>query len=598
MAINRDYVRQQLQRFDFKNLFIEGMNWANAAGRPATMTVEGAQYQRCPLAQLSGVMVFEIVPLGAQVGKIPDAKTRKAIYKQIQPLAHENLLLFVDHEQLEQRTQSLWYWVKRESKAGTGGRASERGGKEQAREHLYLKGQPGDLFLSKLDGMVIELDELRADGSIPITEVTARLASSLDVERVTKRFYNEFSTLRIDFVNLIEGIDNESDRQWYGSVLLHRLMFIYFLQKKGFIQNNTHYLDEKLTVSQGRGADRYYAQFLQALFFEGFAKPEKDRSDPAKALLGPINYLNGGLFLKHRLEHEYPTIRVPDRAFANLLDLFGRYSWHLDDTPGADDNEINPDVLGYIFEKYINQKAFGAYYTRTEITQYLCERTIHAVILDKLHEQSNRRFDSLGDALLKLDADLCRQLLRILEELAVLDPACGSGAFLVAALKTLLDIYAAVYGRITILNDTNLTAKLNTINKQHRSLNYYMRKQIITQNLYGVDIMEEAVEIARLRLFLALVASAQTVDDLEPLPNIDFNLMAGNSLIGLLQVDEERFDARNNTAGPVQGDLFQSARAAGYRQLLTEKNRLIRDYRGASELAKDQLGPTGVTPKY
>ena len=589
MAINRDYVRQQLQCFDFKNLFIEGMNWGNAAGRPVTMTLEGAQYQRRPLAQLSGVMVFEIVPLGAQAGQMPDAKTRKAIYKQIQPLAHENLLLFVDHEQLEQRTQSLWYWVKRESKTTAVGRSTERTTKEQAREHLYLKGQPGDLFLSKLDGMVIELDELRADGSIPITEVTSRLASSLDVERVTKRFYNEFSTLRIDFINLIEGIDRESDRQWYGSVLLHRLMFIYFLQKKGFIRANTNYLDHKLAASQASGPDRYYAEFLQALFFEGFAKPENDRSASAKALLGPINYLNGGLFLKHRLEHEYPAIRVPDRAFANLLALFGHYSWHLDDTPGADDNEINPDVLGYIFEKYINQKAFGAYYTRTEITQYLCERTIHAVILDKLHEQSSRRFDSLGDALLKLDADLCRRLLRILEELAVLDPACGSGAFLVAAMKTLLDIYAAVYGRIKILNDTNLTAKLNTINKQHRSLNYYMRKQIITQNLYGVDIMEEAVEIARLRLFLSLVASAQTVDELEPLPNIDFNLMAGNSLIGLLQVDEERFDARNTTTGPVQGDLFQNVRAAGYRQLLTEKNRLIRAYRGASEVAKNHL---------
>ena len=578
MAINRENVRRQVQRFDFKTLFIEEMNWANAPGRPATMTVEGTQYQRRPIAQLSGVMVFEIVPLGAQVGKIPDAKTRKAIYKQIQPLAHENLLIFVDHERSEERTQSLWYWVKREGK---------QGGKEQPREHLYLKGQPGDLFLSKLDGMVIELDELRADGSIPITEVTRRLASSLDVERVTKRFYNEFSTLRIDFINLIEGIDRESDRQWYGSVLLHRLMFIYFLQKKGFIQNNTNYLDDKLIASQQRGPDRYYAEFLQALFFEGFAKPNP--SEPAKQLLGPIKYLNGGLFLKHRLEDDYPNIRVPDLAFANLLDLFGRYSWHLDDTPGANDNEINPDVLGYIFEKYINQKAFGAYYTRPEITQYLCERTIHAVLLAKLHQQSSRRFDSLGDALLKLDADLCRRLLHILEELTVLDPACGSGAFLVAAIKTLLDIYAALYGRIKILNDTNLTAKLNTILKQHRSLNYYIRKQIITQNLYGVDIMEEAVEIARLRLFLALVASAQTVDELEPLPNIDFNLMAGNSLIGLLKVDEERFDAHAGGAEMVQGDLFQSAKADSYRQLLQEKNRLISIYRNTTEFAKDHI---------
>lgn len=587
MTINRANVRQLLQNFEFRTLFIEEMGWSNVATRPTTMTVEGVQYMRRPIAQMSGVMVFELAPTDPKNGQIPDTKTRKAIYKQIQPLAHENLLIFLDKD--ESRTQSLWYWVKREGK------------KEQPREHLYLKGQPGDLFLSKLDGMVIELDELRADGSIPITEVTARLASSLDVERVTKRFYNDFSNLRIDFVNLIQGIEREADRQWYASVLLHRLMFIYFLQEKGFIQNTGNYLNDKLAESKHRGPDRYFAEFLQALFFEGFAKPEGQRSATAQALLGPIKYLNGGLFLKHKLENAYPQISVPDRAFENLLALFGRYSWHLDDTPGAQDDEINPDVLGYIFEKYINQKAFGAYYTRTEITQYLCERTIHAVILDKLHALSTYRFESLGDALLKLDADLCRKLLDILKQLSVLDPACGSGAFLVAAMKILLNIYAAVYGRMKILTDTNLQAELRTIEREHQSLNYYIRKQIITQNLYAVDIMEEAAEIAKLRLFLVLVASAQTVEQLEPLPNIDFNIMAGNSLIGLLQVDEQRFDhrqprpptelgqARQNTLFQThhQTSWLQALNAKRYRQLLEEKNRLIANYRYASGLTDD-----------
>ena len=78
-------------------------------------------------------------------------------------------------------------------------------------------------------------------------------------------------------------------------------------------------------------------------------------------------------------------IRVPDIAFENLFALFERYSWNLDDTPGGNDDEINPDVLGYIFEKYINQKEFGAYYTRPEITGYLCEHTIYKLVLDKIN---------------------------------------------------------------------------------------------------------------------------------------------------------------------------------------------------------------------
>src|SRR5262249_15829490 len=153
----------------------------------------------------------------------------------------------------------------------------------------------------------------------------------------------------------------------------------------------------------------------------------------------------------------------------NLFDLFDRYTWHLDDTPGGKDDEINPDVLGYIFEKYINQKAFGAYYTRPEITEYLCERTIHQLILDGVNTPDVakkypipgariRNYRSLGDLLLDLDADLCWRLFHdILPGLTLLDPACGSGAFLVAAMKALINVYSAVIGRIKFLHNKDLT---------------------------------------------------------------------------------------------------------------------------------------------
>jgi hypothetical protein len=281
---------------------------------------------------------------------------------------------------------------------------------------------------------------------------------------------------------------------------------------------------------------------------------------------------------------------VPDQAFDNLFNLFDRYTWHLDDTPGGQDDEINPDVLGYIFEKYINQKAFGAYYTRTEITEYLCERTIHQLILDAVNtsdvvQAQNfaglkvRKYATLGDLLLDLDAPLCKRLLQeVLPGLSLLDPACGSGAFLVAAMKTLINVYAAVIGRIKFLHDKNLTMWLAGIEKSHPSVGYFIKKRIITDNLYGVDIMEEATEIARLRLFLALVSSAQSVDDLEPLPNIDFNILAGNSLIGLMRVNDADFEGRKT-----QGDLFRTS----YWEVLQDKNRLIDNFRHATEYAED-----------
>ncbi|MCS7032193.1 MAG: endonuclease domain-containing protein, partial [Gloeomargarita sp. SKYG116] len=124
---------------------------------------------------------------------------------------------------------------------------------------------------------------------------------------------------------------------------------------------------------------------------------------------------------------------------------------------------------------------------------------------------------------------------------------------------------------------------------KHPSLEYYIKKRIITDNLYGVDIMEEATEITKLRLFLALVASAKTVQDLEPLPNIDFNIMAGNSLIGLIRVDAEGFDRLSTPLSPrgrgargegiLQGNLLQALAASAYQQILEDKNTSIALYK-------------------
>jgi hypothetical protein len=561
MPLNLNNARQCLNDFNFSCLFIEELGWSKPASRQAaTVTCQDKTFKLMQVAQLAGVIVLEIV---AQDGKIPDAKTRAAIHKEISKLHHENLLIFVDAA----RTQSLWYWVKRQE------------GKAFARDHIYVKGQPGDLFLSKLNSMVIDISEFDEAGNIPLLSVTDRLKEALDVERVTKKFYVEFQAQHLAFLELIEGIDDERDQRWYASVLLNRLMFIYFLQRKFFLDNgDARYLQNKLAETQKKGRDLYYKKFLKVLFFEGFAKPGGQRDSDANKLLGEIKYLNGGLFLPHPIEERWLKISVPDKAFQNLYALFERYSWNLNDTPGGEANEINPAVLGYIFEKYINQKAFGAYYTRTEITEYLCERTIHRLILDGVNTAGipgvlpPRQFHSVGELLLNLDAPICRKLLQeVLPNLRLLDPACGSAAFLVAAMKTLINIYAAVVGRIEFLGDPGLKKWLADTKKEHRSVNYFIKKSIITRNLFGVDIMEEAIEIAKLRLFLALVASANSVDELEALPNIEFNIMAGNSLIGLMKVDDTDFE--NRTA-----NLYRKS----YRQVLEEKNLLIRSYRDAT----------------
>ncbi len=568
MALNLNQARIYLQGFDFRRLFIEELGWSQPASRQAVpMNCHEESFTRRQVAQLAGVVVFEV---SAQNGQIPDPKTRATLHKEISALHHENLLIFLD----QQRTQSLWYWVKRETN------------RTIPREHLYVRGQPGDLFLGKLNAMVVDMSEFDENGDINVLEVAGRLKKALDVERVTKKFYTEFDAQRLEFIELIQGIDDEHDRRWYSSVLLNRMMFIYFLQRKGFVDNgNMDYLQKHLVASKARGKDRYYSEFLQLLFFEGFAKPEDKRSIEAKKLLGNVRYLNGGLFLAHRVELDKRYhITAPDKAFENLFRLFASYSWNLDDTPSGKDDEINPDVLGYIFEKYINQKAFGAYYTRTEITEYLCEQTIYRLVLQQVNtsgipgKTTPRHFESVPTLLVGLDAGLCRRLLfDILPKLSLLDPACGSGAFLVAAMKTLINLYSAVIGKIEFLGDKQLSDWLRKAHAEHPSLPYFIKRRIITDNLFGVDIMDEAAEIARLRLFLALVASVQTVEQLEPLPNIDFNVLPGNSLIGLLRVDEKAFDQRTPK------NMFQKT----YHQLVDDNRRQLETYRHATQFTED-----------
>jgi hypothetical protein len=585
MALNFQRTRDLLREFQFEDLFIEQLGWSQPTRRkPIPLEVENVEtlhvmsFQYKCIAEVSGVAVFEVT---ATDGTIPQAKVRTAIHQEITKLKAENLLIFID----ETRTRSLWYWVKRE------GRDAKF--RVSIRDHLYVKGQPGDLFLSKLGSLVIDITEYE-DDSLSVVKIAHRLQKAFDVERVTKQFYKDFQEEHKRFLGYVKGINNESDRRWYTSVILNRLMFVYFLQRKGFIDKcddkpngDFEYLQNKLEASKQRGEDLFYSEFLNILFFDTFAKPEINRDPFVKALVGNVKYLNGGLFLKHRIEQEY-NISIADEAFEKLLELFANYSWNLDDTPEGKDDEINPDVLGYIFEKYINQKAFGAYYTRPQITEYLCDRTIHKLIVDRVNEaisDKHKQFEDINQLLLNKEPYIYDLLFKkILPNLSILDPACGSGAFLIAAMKTLIQVYSAAIASMKLIGDANLKTELQELENIHNSLPYYIKKRIVTDNLYGVDIMEEATEIAKLRLFLALVSSAHDVDELEPLPNIDFNIMAGNSLIGLIKVDETAFDTVGNSQ---QGNLLQVLAANNYRKILEDKNKSISQYKNHAFQSED-----------
>lgn len=567
-------VSEALRYLNFDKLFIELLGWdnpkADTSTLPKQVQVNNITYSFNVkiAAEKVGAVIYLFTPLDSSLDILESSIQNKIVELYRKLGKAEAIYIFLD--KATNPTISNWVWQK-----------VEEGGKRIIRRHDYFKSQDPDFFIPKLSNLFFDISK-----QVNIGEVGIQMKKALDLEPVTKKYYNEYKVTFDIFSNYIVGIDDPEDKRWYASIILNRLMFIYFLQKKGFIDNsNTNYLSDKLVEFKKRNRDSFYKDFLHVLFFEGFAKPENQRSEEANIKLGKIKYLNGGLFMRHRLEDQdkYPALDIPDVAFDLLLSddgpkgLFNRYRWALNEIPEYPENEINPNVLGHIFEKYINQKEFGAYYTKPEITEYLCRQTVEKLILDRVNERIDRRqnntkkYLSFESFMARMTQDDVKDLVlgddAILKNISLLDPACGSGAFLVSAMQVLMNIYQRVYGIERFRgNDSELDRYFTQIAADHPSVAYYIKKQIITHNLYGVDIMEEAVEIAKLRLFLNLVSSAQSVEELEPLPNIDFNIMAGNSLIGFTQIEESYMD-----------DMFISS----YTSLIKNKENLRDKYRSA-----------------
>ena len=634
MQINVQRTRQYLKQFNFQPLFVNELGWDHHT-QTLNVAVGENGYTLTAIAEKRGMVVFECQANTAEEG-IPKYATRRKIQREVAKSIHENFIIYTDTEKVTQ----IWQWARR-----------EHGKPTACREHPYYITQNGDSLIQKLDAIAFSFEE---EGQMTLFGVTSRVQASFYIERVTRRFYDHFKREHAAFFRFLSDIPDQTMQRWYASVMLNRLMFIYFIQKKGFLNGDTNYLRTKLTHSKEQGRDQYYKEFLCPLFFEGFAKQESDRSRSVKRLLGTVPYLNGGIFQKHQVEtHHGESIEIPDAAFEKLFRFFEQYQWHLDDRPLRNDNEINPEVLGYIFEKYINQKDLGAYYTKEDITDYISKNTIIPSLFETARKACKTAFEGdkavwkllqddpdryvyeavkkgvdlelpqniadgivdvskrtdwnilapSGDdgyalptetwrefvarqqhykivrsklangeitdinALITYNLDIRQFAQSVIEncetpellcafwksvtKMTILDPTCGSGAFLFAALNILEPLYEACLDRMKAFVDELSHSPQNTMPEQinnfreiledvdkHPNHKYFILKSIIIKNLYGVDFMEEAIEICKLRLFLKLVAQIEDVRQIEPLPDIDFNVRTGNTLVGYTTFDE------------------------------------------------------------
>ena len=381
MQVQVDELRPYLQAFDFQNLLVEGLGWDYYRADPVSVHVDAHDYTLEPAAEKAGFVVYVCGP-GAD-SYVPPYPVRRKIESQVAKLAYEHLIIFIDAD----KTLQVWQWVRRES------------GKPAAcREQTFHAGQTGEALLQRLQPLFVSLDE---EPSLNIALVASRVRAALDVEKVTKQFYERFRAELTAFQNFISGITALGDREWYSSLMLNRMMFVYFVQKQGFLDGDPDYLRNKLNeVRRDRGEGKFqlfYYEFLRRLFHEGLGQHESARDPDLNLLLGKVPFLNGGLFDVHDLERDNPGITIPDEAFERVFNFFDGYRWHLDERPRREDNEINPDVLGYIFEKYVNQKQMGAYYTKEDITGYITRNTVIPFLFDAAKKHCSVAFKTLAE---------------------------------------------------------------------------------------------------------------------------------------------------------------------------------------------------------
>ena len=504
-------------------------------------------------------------------------------------------------------------------------------------------------------------------------ETPLRVRAANDADKLTRRFYDRFKKQHAVFQSFVTGITGAAQGESYISLMLNRLMFVYFVQKQGFLDGNCDYLRDRRRLVQaaasggGSGFHDFLRCFLRRLFPAHCQPTSVDCDSKFVKLLGNVPRFCVGQFNIEDWDDVGARLKIADEAFDGLFDFFDRYQWHLDDSTLLEESDVNPDIIGFVFEKLINQKQMGAYYTKSDVTEYISKNTIipflfdaakskHNGVLPADHEawrlltENPTRYISnavghgifvdanSGQALEQpapIPQDIaagiidvrercdwnqvapskvalpgetwreviarrrrCEKLLQAMKAgevadinqfitwnldlslyardviascdspdllrgyystlagrwdhrggdvkqraMSVLDPTCGSGAFLFAALKILQPLYDACLDKMESFADDSEFGKIREDVARYPGREFFILQAIIGNNLFGVDIMPEAVEICKLRLLLKLISAVAPLGDqvnvgLRRLADLQFNIHAGNTLVGYASWEE------------------------------------------------------------
>lgn len=353
------------------------------------------------------------------------------------------------------------------------------------------------------------------------------LSKAFDVEPFTDTFFMEYQRVFRSAEEEITGVP-QGDKRLFTQTLFNRLMFVHFLSRKGWLEINgdkdylralwNNYQANRKPLPSGNSPN-FYDERLRLLFFTGLNNPRSaDHDDGPAWLIGTVPFLNGGLFEEGELD-KLDGIAVPDSVIESALDgLFEKFNFTvMESTPFDIEVAVDPEMLGKVFEELVNERHdSGAYYTPRPVVAFMCREALKGYLEGRDTGVDSEAIATFVDEREPggIGVNAARRIGEALSEITVVDPACGSGAFLLGMMQELVELHTTLY----------------RAGVDSKSL-HALKLHIIQNNLYGVDIDEFAVNIAMLRLWLSLSIDYDGGDP-PALPNLDFKIITGDSLLG------------------------------------------------------------------
>jgi len=483
------------------------------------------------------------------------------------------------------------------------------------------------------------------------------IESAFSIEKVTDEFFSQYKDL---FGKLYEHFENDTaiqnelvksniDTSRFTKKLLGQIVFLYFLQKKGWLgvpkdktwgNGEKRFMQQLFDTSKTENKN-FFKDYLQYLFYEALAK-ERDNVNSYYAKFDcRIPFLNGGLF-EAEYDWKNANISIPETIFRNeeknksgdigtgILDVFDRYNFTIkEDEPLDKEVAVDPEMLGKVFENMLEvteRKSKGAFYTPREIVHYMCQESLIHYLdnclnqdgqdlrINRIEKADIEFFIRKGNLLIENEVNAIKKHVKIergeikssktdfelpesirqyadlidkkLTDIKICDPAIGSGAFPVGLLHELVNANLVIKPH---LSQKYLAEKLKIIKGKKNSDElsesryiYRLKRHIIQESIYGVDIDASAIDIARLRLWLSLVVDEDDFEPIETLPNLDYKIVCGNSLIGLPESAMRSLEVEKELEG-LKEQFYNETNEQEKKQLRTKINTKIRELLDSAE---------------